>query len=131
MIDDTGATTLAATSTLNPEIRAALNGDGGNVEGAKLVGAKIAELCKQANIEKVWGCEAGGSLPAGARPRAGARRRRQRAAGRVGSCRGPAAWTEGEGRVDAATCFCMLVGVPSLTCACHTPPPLLLCTGVL
>ncbi|PSC69746.1 50S ribosomal L18 [Micractinium conductrix] len=53
VIDDTGATTLAATSTLNPEIRAALNGDGGNVEGAKLVGAKIAELCKQANIEKV------------------------------------------------------------------------------
>lgn len=54
VIDDESANTLAATSTLNPEIRAALNGEAAsNVEAAKLVGAKIAELCKQNNIEKV------------------------------------------------------------------------------
>ena len=43
MIDDTAGATLAATSTLNPEIRQALNGGAG----------AIAELCKQKNIEKV------------------------------------------------------------------------------
>jgi len=54
VIDDAAGNTLAATSTLNPEIRAALGeAVAGNVEGAKLVGAKIAELCKQKNIEKV------------------------------------------------------------------------------
>lgn len=55
VIDDSAGHTLAATSTLNPEIRQALNGAGANVEAAKLVGAKIAELCKQKNIEKVRG----------------------------------------------------------------------------
>lgn len=45
---------MAAVSTLTPEIREKLAGSsGGNVEAAKLVGAKIAELCKQANIENV------------------------------------------------------------------------------
>ena len=54
VIDDTAGATLAATSTLNPEIRQALNGGAGaNVDAAKLVGAAIAELCKQKNIEKV------------------------------------------------------------------------------
>ncbi|KAL4427940.1 hypothetical protein ABPG75_002029 [Micractinium tetrahymenae] len=53
VIDDATGHTLASTSTLNPEIRAALNGAGSNVEAAKMVGAKIAELCKQKNIEKV------------------------------------------------------------------------------
>ncbi|EFN58341.1 hypothetical protein CHLNCDRAFT_142390 [Chlorella variabilis] len=53
VIDDSAGNTLAATSTLNPEIRQQLNGAGANVEAAKLVGAKIAELCKQKNIEKV------------------------------------------------------------------------------
>lgn len=58
VIDDAAGSTLAATSTLNPEIRAALNGAGSNVEAAKMVGAKIAELCKQKNIEKVGvGCK--------------------------------------------------------------------------
>jgi large subunit ribosomal protein L18 len=55
VIDDAAGSTLAATSTLNPEIRQQLNGAGSNVEAAKLVGAKIAELCKQKNIEKVGG----------------------------------------------------------------------------
>lgn len=62
VIDDAAGNTLAATSTLNPEIRAALNGAGSNVEAAKMVGAKIAELCKQKNIEKVGVWAAG--LPA-------------------------------------------------------------------
>lgn len=53
MIDDAAAITLAAASTLSPEIRQQLGGAGANVEAAKLVGAKIAELCKQKNIEKV------------------------------------------------------------------------------
>lgn len=54
VIDDTVGHTLAATSTLNPEIRQQLTGStGSNVDAAKLVGAKIAELCKQKNIEKV------------------------------------------------------------------------------
>ena len=53
VIDDDAATTLAAASTLSPEIRAKLDNGGGGVEAAKLVGTKIAELCKQKNIEKV------------------------------------------------------------------------------
>ena len=57
VIDDSLGHTLASTSTLNPEIRAALGGEvGANVEAAKLVGAKIAELCKQRTIEMVRGC---------------------------------------------------------------------------
>ncbi len=60
VIDDAAGNTLAATSTLNPEIRAALNGAGSNVEAAKMVGAKIAELCKQKNIEKVGAGREGG-----------------------------------------------------------------------
>jgi large subunit ribosomal protein L18 len=54
VIDDAGATTLAAASTLTPEIRAQLSAkSGGDVEAAKLVGTKIAELCKQKNIDLV------------------------------------------------------------------------------
>lgn len=53
VIDDDAATTLAAASTLSPEIREKLGNGGGGVEAAKLVGTKIAELCKQKNIEKV------------------------------------------------------------------------------
>jgi len=53
VIDDTIGNTLVAASTLSPEIREKLGGNGSNVEAAKLVGAKIAELCKQKNIEKV------------------------------------------------------------------------------
>lgn len=54
VIDDTEGSTLVAASTLSPEIRGQLNGDSSNnVEAAKLVGQKIAELCKQKNIELV------------------------------------------------------------------------------
>ena len=54
VIDDTIGNTLVAASTLTPDIREKLNGEGsGNVDAAKLVGSKIAELCKAKNIEKV------------------------------------------------------------------------------
>jgi large subunit ribosomal protein L18 len=54
VIDDEAGSTLAAASTLSPEIRQALAGAcANNEEAAKLVGVKIAELCKQKNIEKV------------------------------------------------------------------------------
>eukprot|EP00887_Chlorella_sp_A99_P001888 scaffold18.g1888.t1 len=54
VIDDTAGHTLAAASTLTPEIRAALaDGSSANVEAARLVGAKIAELCKAAAVDRV------------------------------------------------------------------------------
>ncbi|GAB4816497.1 hypothetical protein N2152v2_003543 [Parachlorella kessleri] len=54
VIDDTVGSTLAAASTLTPEIREKLNGSAAcNVEAAKLVGQKIAEICKERNIERV------------------------------------------------------------------------------
>ncbi|KAK9810302.1 hypothetical protein WJX72_008302 [[Myrmecia] bisecta] len=54
VIDDSEGNTLAAASTLTPEIRQKLNGGGGaNQSAAELVGAKIAELCLAKSIDKV------------------------------------------------------------------------------
>lgn len=54
VVDDEAGNTLAAASTLTPEIRAKLGEAGSNnEEAAKLVGSKIAELCKEKNIELV------------------------------------------------------------------------------
>lgn len=54
VIDDSKSVTLAAASTLTPDIRSALNGKaGGNKSAAELVGKKIAELCLERSIEKV------------------------------------------------------------------------------
>lgn len=54
VIDDALGHTLAAASTLTPEVREKLAGSAaGNVEAAKLVGLKIAEICKERNIEQV------------------------------------------------------------------------------
>lgn len=53
VIDDSVGNTLVAASTLTPDIREKLSANGGNVDAAKLVGSKIAELCKAKNIEKV------------------------------------------------------------------------------
>jgi len=54
VVDDEAGSTLAAASTLTPEIRAKLTEAGSNnEEAAKLVGSKIAELCKERNIELV------------------------------------------------------------------------------
>ena len=47
VIDDTNGVTLASSSSK------ALKINGGNIEGAKLVGKDIAEKCKKAKIERV------------------------------------------------------------------------------
>ena len=49
IIDDTTGNTLCAASSLE----AGFTGDGGNIEGAKLVGEMIAEKAKKQNIETV------------------------------------------------------------------------------
>jgi len=51
-IDDDTGRTLAATSTLDKEIRGKTK-NGGNVEAAKEVGRGIAERLKQAGVENV------------------------------------------------------------------------------
>ena len=48
VIDDTKGETLVSSSTLELKIK-----NGGNIEGAKLVGADIAKKAKEANISKV------------------------------------------------------------------------------
>ena len=48
IIDDVKGATLVATSSVQLKLT-----NGGNVEGAKVVGAKIAELAKAKKIEKV------------------------------------------------------------------------------
>ena len=49
VIDDVAGTTLCAASSMTK----GFDGNGGNVEGAKKVGAMIAELCKEKGIEEV------------------------------------------------------------------------------
>jgi len=51
VVDDTKAHTLAAASSLDASLRDAKNG--GNIEGARAVGALIAERAKAAGIAKV------------------------------------------------------------------------------
>jgi large subunit ribosomal protein L18 len=52
VIDDTAGATLAAASTLDPSLRAALK-SGGDVEAAKAVGKLIAERAREKGVEKV------------------------------------------------------------------------------
>ena len=52
IIDDTQGATLAAASTLSPELKE-LEGHSGNVEAAKKVGALLAEKAKSAGVDKV------------------------------------------------------------------------------
>lgn len=47
VIDDASGTTIAAASSLELKI------DGGNVDGAKAVGKRVAEKAKEKNIEKI------------------------------------------------------------------------------
>lgn len=49
VIDDVTGTTLCAASSMAK----GFEGNGGNAEGAKKVGAMIAELCKEKGIEEV------------------------------------------------------------------------------
>jgi large subunit ribosomal protein L18 len=53
LIDDGRGVTLAAVSSLEPELKGQLGTGTGNIAAAKLVGATIAERAKQAGIEKV------------------------------------------------------------------------------
>jgi len=53
LIDDGQGVTLAAVSSLEPELKSQLGTGTGNVRAAKLVGATIAERAKTAGIEKV------------------------------------------------------------------------------
>ncbi|KAI8466452.1 MAG: plastid ribosomal protein L18 [Monoraphidium minutum] len=53
VIDDTRSVTLAAASTLTPDVKAAVEGKGATVAAAEAVGKKVAELAKAAGVEKV------------------------------------------------------------------------------
>lgn len=53
IIDDTVGRTLTALSTLSPEVRDKSVKDCGNIKGATLLGAAIAEACKKAGVTKV------------------------------------------------------------------------------
>jgi large subunit ribosomal protein L18 len=44
---------LVQVSTLSEEIKSEISGHTGNVESAKIIGAKIAELCKKNSINEV------------------------------------------------------------------------------
>ena len=53
IIDDTAAKTLISLSTLSPDLRGKLAKSAGNVKGASLLGAVLAEKCKKESITKV------------------------------------------------------------------------------
>ncbi|KAG2496481.1 hypothetical protein HYH03_005307 [Edaphochlamys debaryana] len=53
VIDDSKGHTLAAASSVSKDLKEALGGSGANVTSAEAVGKKIAEVCKEKNIEKV------------------------------------------------------------------------------
>ena len=53
LIDDGKGVTLAAVSSLDPELKSQLGAGTGNVKAAKLVGATLAEKAKSAGIDKV------------------------------------------------------------------------------
>lgn len=53
IIDDTAAKTLISLSTLSPDLRSKLAKSAGNVKGASLLGAVLAEKCKKEGVTKV------------------------------------------------------------------------------
>lgn len=53
IIDDTAAKTLVSLSTLSPDLRSKLAKSAGNVKGASLLGAVLAEKCKKEGVTKV------------------------------------------------------------------------------
>ena len=53
IIDDVAGKTLTALSTLSPEVREKCKKDCGNVKGATLLGAAIAEAGKKVGVTKV------------------------------------------------------------------------------
>ncbi|HLO04859.1 MAG TPA: 50S ribosomal protein L18 [Symbiobacteriaceae bacterium] len=53
VIDDSVGKTLVSASTLDPEVKAKLEGNGGTIDAAKLVGEAVAKRAKAAGIEQV------------------------------------------------------------------------------
>ena len=53
VIDDVAGRTLVAVSTLSPDVKEKSGKDAGNVKGAALLGAALAEACKKSGVSKV------------------------------------------------------------------------------
>jgi large subunit ribosomal protein L18 len=53
IIDDTVGKTLASASTLDPEVKGRLEGNGGTIAAAKLVGEVVAKRALAAGVTKV------------------------------------------------------------------------------
>jgi large subunit ribosomal protein L18 len=53
IIDDVEGKTLLSASTVDPEVRTQLNGYGGNIEGAKVIGKLIAQKAQEKGIKKI------------------------------------------------------------------------------
>ncbi|HHT05479.1 MAG TPA: 50S ribosomal protein L18 [Hydrogenispora sp.] len=53
LIDDVQGKTLLSASTVDPEVRTQINGYGGNIESAKLVGKLIAQKAQDKGIKQV------------------------------------------------------------------------------
>jgi large subunit ribosomal protein L18 len=53
IIDDIQGVTLVSSSTIEPEIRKQISGNGGNIEAAKVIGTKIAQKALEKGIKQV------------------------------------------------------------------------------
>jgi len=53
VIDDSAGKTLASASTLDPELKGRLEGPGGNIDAAKLVGELVAKRALAAGVTQV------------------------------------------------------------------------------
>lgn len=53
IVNDETGNTLAAASSLDPEIREAVGKNGGNIQGARVVGRLIADRARERGITKV------------------------------------------------------------------------------
>ena len=54
LIDDVQGKTLLSASTVDPEVRTQINGYGGNIESAKLVGKLIAQKHRTKGLNKLF-----------------------------------------------------------------------------
>lgn len=53
LVDDVAGRTLCAASTLDPEVKGRLEGNGGNIDAAKIVGEMIAKRAQAAGVKTV------------------------------------------------------------------------------
>ncbi len=53
IIDDVAGKTLVALSTLSPDVKEKAGTNAGNIKGAVLLGAAIADACKKSGVAKV------------------------------------------------------------------------------